>query len=68
MLLVDVIAWLKEEFIKVCKSGNAKKVEATIMNGANVNIKSGYGYSALMYAVLYGHTETANLLRSYGAK
>ena len=47
MLLVDVIAWLKEEFIKVCKSGNAKKVEATIMNGANVNIKSGYGYSAL---------------------
>ena len=51
--MVDVIEWLKEEFIKVCKSGDAKKVEAAIMNGA---------------AVLYGHTENANLLRSYVAK
>ncbi len=42
-----------------------------IMNGANVNAKDKYGNTALTWATWPNtacNTETADLLRSYGAK
>ena len=56
------------EFIKLCKSGDARKVEEAIINGANVNAKNNYGGTALMLAAENGHTETAELLLKHGAE
>ena len=56
-----------EEFIELCKSGDARKVEEAIINGANVNAKDNYGWTALMEATFWGHTETAELLLKHGA-
>ena len=56
------------DFLELCELGSVGKVEEAILNGANVNSKDNDGATALMYAAIYGHTETANLLRRYGAK
>lgn len=56
------------DFLKLCKSGDAPKVEEAIMNGANVNAKDNDGWTALFWALYRGHTEVANILRKYGAK
>lgn len=56
-----------EEFIDLCRSSNASKVEEAIQNGANVNAKDNTGWSALMWAALKGHTETAKVLLQNGA-
>lgn len=53
-----------KDFVELCKSGNARKVEEAIMNGANVNAKDNYGATA---SALYGHTETVELLLKHGA-
>ena len=50
------------DFIELCKSGDAEKVEEAILNGANVNAKDDDGWTALMWAALGGHTETAEVL------
>ena len=56
-----------EDFLTLCKSGDAKKVEKAIVNGVNVNAKEDrYGWTALMYAANYGHTETTKLLLKHG--
>ena len=39
-----------EEFLKLCRSGTAQEVAEAIRNGANVNAKNKYGWTALMYA------------------
>ena len=57
-----------EVFVGLCRSGNATEIEEAIMNGANVNAKNNDGRTALMYSAFYGYTETANLLRRYGAR
>ena len=64
-----------KDFLKLCDSGDAKKIEEAIMNGANVNAKysEGYGlgyipgYTALMLAARNGDTRTAELLLKNGA-
>ena len=56
-----------EDFLGLCKSGDAKQVEEAIMNGANVNANN-YGQTALMWAENRKRTDTANLLRRYGAR
>ena len=55
------------DFVKLCESGDAKKVEDAIINGANVNARGNYGDTALMSAAREGHTETAELLLKHGA-
>lgn len=55
------------EFIELCKSGDVRKVEEAIINGANVNAKYNDGWTALMWAAKRGHTETAELLLKHGA-
>ena len=55
------------EFVELCKTGNAVKVSRAIKNDANVNAKDNDGYTALIMAVVDGHTETAELLLKHGA-
>ena len=52
------------DFLELCKSGDAKKVEEAILNGANVNAKANDGSTALMYAL---DNDTAKILIEYGA-
>ena len=56
-----------EDFIELCKSGNAVKVEEAIRNGANINAKNNKGWTALMWAAYYGHAEVAEVLLKHGA-
>lgn len=56
-----------DDFLELCKSGDAKKVEQAIMNGANVNAKDNNGWTALMLVTLNNHAETAELLLKHGA-
>ena len=67
-LLKQNPAMSDEEFLELCKSGEARKVEAAIMIGANVNATNNDGWTALMLVTENGHTDTANLLRRYGAQ
>ncbi|MBR0168502.1 MAG: ankyrin repeat domain-containing protein, partial [Synergistaceae bacterium] len=55
------------DFLELCKSGDAVKVEEAIMNGANVYATGQYGKTALMWAAEKGHTETVELLINHGA-
>ena len=55
-----------EEFMELCASGNAAKVEEAIQNGANINAKDGF-HTALMLAVDDKHIETVKLLIQNGA-
>lgn len=54
------------DFLKLCSSGNATKVEEAIMNGANINAKSIRGWTTLMRAAWNGHTEIAEILIKHG--
>ena len=54
-------------FVYLCEAGNTVKVEAALINGANVNAKDNYGRTVLMWAAINGHTETAELLLKHGA-
>ncbi|MBR0279272.1 MAG: ankyrin repeat domain-containing protein [Synergistaceae bacterium] len=54
-------------FVYLCEAGNTGKVEAALINGANVNAKDNYGRTVLMWAAINGHTETAELLLKHGA-
>ncbi len=51
-----------EDFMELCKLGLAQVVEGAIENGANVNATNNSGWTALMFAALRGHTETARVL------
>ena len=55
------------EFWKLCKTGNSTKVAEAIQNGADVNAKDIYGWTALMWVAVRGHTETARVLIQNGA-
>ena len=55
------------EFLKLCRSRDARKVEEAIMNGANVNATDDYGNTALMLAASHGQTEVAEVLLKHGA-
>lgn len=48
--------------------GSADMVEALINKGASVNLKDADGKVAFDYAVRYGHTDVAQVLKSHGAR
>ena len=56
-----------DEFLELCESGDARRVEEAIMNGANVNAKNKYGKTALMEAARNKHADVAELLLKHGA-
>ena len=56
-----------DDFLRLCKSGDARKVEEAIMNGANVNAKNTFGNTALIEAVMGGRYEIAEMLLKYSA-
>ena len=56
-----------KDFLYLCMSGDARKVEEAIINGANVNAKGHNGDTALMQAARYGYVKVAELLLKYGA-
>ena len=56
-----------EEFIDLCRSSNASKVEEAIQNGANVNARNNEGSTALMLAALFERTEIVIVLLQNGA-
>ena len=62
-----VQAWTNKDFVELCKSGNIAEVERAITEGANVNSRDNTGTTALMYLVLNGYTDIAELLMRYGA-
>lgn len=50
------LMWAAEE--------NTETVQLLIENGANVNARNKNGKTALMWAIYYGHTETADILKT----
>ena len=50
------------DFLKLCRSGNSKKVEQAIANGMDVNSKSYVGWMGLMSAVWSGYIEITRVL------
>ena len=55
-----------EEFLKLCESGEATKVEEAIMNGADVNAKDNRGRTALMLSARGGNMQVAESLLKHG--
>ncbi len=62
-----------DDFVELCESGDAAKVEEAIINGANVNAKDKDGYTGLMWTTMKwtpmkGLTKVAKVLVEHGAK
>ena len=56
-----------EEFLELCKSGDAEEVERALMGGANVDAEDKNGFTGLMYAARQGYAEVAEILLLHGA-
>jgi ankyrin repeat protein len=61
------IAGVNEDLLGAAKRGDLSHVERLLVMGADVNAKSGDGYTALMFASLSGHPKMVELLLSKGA-
>src|SRR5713101_5349468 len=57
----------KDEFLAAARKGDAKKVEALLAKGMDVNSKSDYGATALSFAADKGHLEVVKLLLKHKA-
>ena len=66
----------KNEFLRLCRSGNARKIEAALKNGADANTKDDNGRTvfflwggrtALMWAVIFDRAKAEEILLKYGA-
>jgi outer membrane protein assembly factor BamB len=57
----------RDEFLAAARKGEAKKLEALLAKGADVNAKSDYGATALHFAADKGHLEVVKLLLKYKA-
>jgi outer membrane protein assembly factor BamB len=58
---------LKEELWSAAKKGDAKAVESLLTQGADVNAKTAYGATALLYAASKGHVEAVRILLKHKA-
>ncbi|KAI2494864.1 serine/threonine kinase [Fragilaria crotonensis] len=56
---------LDEELIENARDGNLDKVRDLLRRGANVNAKTEYGYTALIWASYYGHLEVVCALLNH---
>lgn len=55
------------DLIKEVKNNNISKVEKLLQNGANVNAKDNDGYTVLLMAVIFRHTDIVKLLLKHKA-
>ena len=58
---------INEDLIKTIEEGDINNVVIALSNGANVNFKSYYGRTALIYASINGYTEIVKILIENGA-
>ena len=56
-----------EDFVKLCRDGEAYEVVEAINSGANVNAKSSQDWTALNIATVQGHADVVEVLLNYGA-
>jgi len=56
-----------KELLLAAKSGDKERVRLLLENGANVNARDRYGWTALMWAVFKGYKEIVKLLLENGA-
>ena len=59
---------LDEDFLQAIDDNNTEAVKFYLRLGADVNVKSNDGCTALMRASNYGRTDTVALLKQHGAK
>jgi len=53
--------------LEAAKQGKTITIKTMLANGANINTKDKYGFTALMYAVSNGYVEIVKVLLSKGA-
>jgi outer membrane protein assembly factor BamB len=58
---------LKEKLWSAAKKGDAKAVEALLAQGVDVNSKTAYGATALLYAAGKGHVDVVRILLKHKA-
>src|SRR5262249_37459541 len=58
---------VKEEFLAAARKGDAKTVETLLAKGVEVNTKTEYGVTALMYAADKGHLDVVKVLLKHKA-
>src|SRR5688572_23791761 len=56
-----------EELWDAARAGDLARVNAALAKGANIDAKTRYGVTALMFAADKGHTEVVRLLLEKGA-
>ena len=58
---------LNKELLENAKQGNLEKVKSSIKQGADVNAKNSYGWTALIWSAREGHLEVVKYLIENGA-
>jgi ankyrin repeat protein len=67
IISVNADAGINEDLLQAIGNNDAVKVKACLANGADVNIASDFGDTALMAAAGYGKTDVVKILLGEGA-
>lgn len=67
ILCISIFADINDDLIKAAEDADIEKVKQLIEQGADVDAKNEYGWTALMAAAWWGNTEIVKLLIQAGA-